>query len=79
MLNAGVIGMGVGEKHALAYENHKNTFLKTVCDFDHEKLKELNAKFIPQNIILIKDNSSKIASKIILSDICLENVFIWRR
>lgn len=45
MLNAGVIGMGVGEKHALAYENHQNTILKTVCDFDHEKLKELNTKF----------------------------------
>jgi len=56
MLNAGVIGMGVGEKHALAYENHKNTFLKTVCDFDHEKLKELNAKF-PNVYIETKDQS----------------------
>ena len=45
MLNAGVIGMGVGEKHALAYDNHQNTILKTICDFDHEKLKELNTKF----------------------------------
>jgi len=45
MLNAGVIGMGVGEKHARAYENHQNTILKTICDFDHEKLKELSAKF----------------------------------
>ena len=48
--------MGVGEKHALAYENHKNTFLKTVCDFDHEKLKELNAKF-PNVYIETKDQS----------------------
>ena len=45
MLNAGVIGMGIGEKHALAYQNHRNTNLKTVCDFDHDKLKELNIKF----------------------------------
>jgi predicted dehydrogenase len=45
MLNAGVIGMGIGEKHALAYLNHCNTNLKTVCDFDHDKLKELNIKF----------------------------------
>ena len=45
MLNAGVIGMGIGEKHALAYQNHCNTNLKTVCDFDHDKLKELNIKF----------------------------------
>ena len=45
MLNAGVIGMGIGEKHALAYQNHCNTNLKTVCDFDHNKSKELNIKF----------------------------------
>jgi len=56
MLNAGVIGMGVGEKHALAYENHKNTVLKTVCDFEHEKLKELNTKF-PNVYIETKDQS----------------------
>ena len=41
MLNAAVIGMGVGEKHALAYENHQNIFLKTICDFDQEKLNKL--------------------------------------
>ena len=56
MLNAGVIGMGVGEKHALAYENHQNTILKTVCDFDHDKLKELNTKF-PNVCMETKDQS----------------------
>jgi len=45
MLNAGVIGMGIGEKHALAYQNHRNINLKTICDFDNDKLKELNTKF----------------------------------
>ena len=45
MLNVGVIGMGVGEKHALAYENHQNTVLKTFCDFDKEKLSKLKIKF----------------------------------
>ena len=45
MLNAGVIGMGVGEKHALAYVDHQNTVLKTVCDFDQKKLKKLKTKF----------------------------------
>lgn len=45
MLNAGVIGMGIGEKHALAYQNHRNTNLKTICDFDNDKSKELNTKF----------------------------------
>jgi hypothetical protein len=28
MLNAGVIGMGIGEKHANAYQNHCNANLK---------------------------------------------------
>ena len=56
MLNAGVIGLGVGEKHALAYENHKNTFLKTVCDFDHEKLKKLKTEF-PNVSMETKDQS----------------------
>jgi len=45
MLNAAVIGMGVGEKHALAYENHQNIHLKTVCDFDLGKLNNLRTKF----------------------------------
>ena len=45
MLNAAVIGMGVGEKHALAYENHQNIHLKTVCDFDLGKLNNLKTKF----------------------------------
>ncbi len=41
MLNAGVIGMGVGEKHAQAYETHSNVILNKVCDFDRKKLKKL--------------------------------------
>jgi len=45
ILNAAVIGMGVGEKHALAYENHQNIHLKTVCDFDLGKLNNLKTKF----------------------------------
>jgi predicted dehydrogenase len=45
MLNAGVIGMGVGEKHALTYKNHNEVVLKIICDFDHEKLKKLKTKF----------------------------------
>ena len=56
MLNAGVIGKGVSEKHALAYENHKNIVLKTVCDFDHGKLKKLNTKF-PNVCMETKDQS----------------------
>ena len=37
MLNAGVIRMGVCEKHAIAYQNHNKAYLKTVCDFNKEK------------------------------------------
>jgi len=60
MLKAGVIGMGIGEKHALAYQNHCNVNLKTICDFDSDKLKELNIKFpnvgIEDNCLSILEN-----------------------
>jgi predicted dehydrogenase len=45
MLNAGVIGLGIGEKHALAYQNHPNTSLMGVCDFDSNKLNDFIIKF----------------------------------
>ena len=44
MLNAGVIGMGIGEKHALAYQNHPNTSLMGICDFDTDKLNDFKIK-----------------------------------
>jgi len=56
MLNAGVIGMGVGEKHVLAYQNHDNINLKTICDFDEEIKTELNTKF-PDVLIASEDQS----------------------
>ena len=37
--------MGVGEKHALAYENHNQVVLKSVCDFDQMKLKKYSDIF----------------------------------
>lgn len=45
MLNAGVIGMGIGEKHAIAYQNHSNTILSAICDFDSIKLNALRKRF----------------------------------
>ncbi len=39
MLNAGVIGMGVGEKHAQAYLAHSNVILNKVCDSDKKSWK----------------------------------------
>ena len=37
--------MGIGEKHALAYQGHKDTVLKSFCDFDKDKLERLKVKF----------------------------------
>ena len=37
--------MGVGEKHALAYQNHKDVILKAIYDFKKEKLDDMKNKF----------------------------------
>ena len=63
MLNAGVIGMGIGEKHALAYQNHPHSELKSICDFDSEKQNTLTNKFPDQEIFV--DSQSIINDEII--------------
>lgn len=50
MINAGVIGMGIGEKHALAYQNHLNARLIAICDFNAGRLSELKVKFPSVNL-----------------------------
>ena len=50
MLNTGVIGMGIGEKHALAYQNHPNASLMGICDFDTDKLNNFKIKFPNVNL-----------------------------
>ena len=45
MLNSGVIGMGVGLNHAYAYQNHRSTSLKSICDFSSEILSNLHSDF----------------------------------
>jgi len=45
MLSAGVIGMGVGEKHAAVYQKHAHSVLKSICDFDAQKLERLKQYF----------------------------------
>ncbi len=40
-LNAGVIGLGVGHHHAQAYHDHPRANLRSVCDFDKQKLLSL--------------------------------------
>ena len=56
MLNAGVIGLGIGVKHALAYKNHNQVVLKTICDFEQEKLNDVKNKF-PDSEIYTDDRS----------------------
>jgi len=67
MYNVGVIGMGVGEKHALAYQNHPQCELKSFCDFDSEKLEVLKNIFPDQEIFddaqsIINDKNIDIVS-----------------
>jgi len=56
MLNAGVIGMGVGKKHALAYQNHDQIKLSSIYDFDRQKSDELKIDF-PNTSIVEKEQS----------------------
>tara|TARA_Y100001935_G_scaffold253199_1_gene258786 strand:+ start:13246 stop:14247 length:1002 start_codon:yes stop_codon:yes gene_type:complete len=55
MLNCSVIGLGVGEKHAQAYQSHNKTILKSVCDFDQVKLENAKIKF-PNCELFTSDN-----------------------
>ena len=54
MLKAAVIGLGIGEKHATAFQNHKEIILKKVCDLDQKKLNNLNIKF--PNLLTVTDD-----------------------
>lgn len=42
ILNVGIIGLGVGYKHFLAYEKHQNCKVVAVCDFDKKKINSFN-------------------------------------
>ncbi len=44
-LSAGVIGLGVGEKHAGIYDSDNRSELVAICDFNPEKLSEVHKKF----------------------------------
>ena len=45
MLKVGIIGLGVGERHASIYENDPRCDLLGIYDFDDKKLKYLKSKF----------------------------------
>lgn len=44
MLRVGVIGLGVGEKHAEAWERHPDCSVVALCDFDPRRLEEVGSR-----------------------------------
>ena len=67
MYNVGVIGMGIGEKHAQAYQNHPNCELISICDFSLQKQGLLIKKYPSQLIFndaqfIIEDENIDIIS-----------------
>ncbi|MFC1909216.1 Gfo/Idh/MocA family protein, partial [Chloroflexota bacterium] len=44
-LKAGIIGLGVGEKHAAGYHNHSGCEVAALCDFSEEKLEAVRDKY----------------------------------
>jgi len=67
MLNCSVIGLGVGEKHAEAYESYNKTLLKSLCDINknlqpHLNTKFPNARFHLNDELIINDNDIDIIS-----------------
>jgi predicted dehydrogenase len=45
LLNAAVIGLGVGEQHALSYQEHPRCTLTWLCDLSPDKLKSVAQRF----------------------------------
>ena len=64
MLKVGVIGLGVGEKHANVYANDSRCQLTGICDFNHKKLKNLKSKY--PNVKIYKNDNSKLLGKRVL-------------
>lgn len=63
----GVIGMGVGEKHLIALNNNRHVKVKSVCDFDREKInlgkiKYPNVKFFYKDKEILNDKSINLVS-----------------
>ena len=61
-LKAGIIGLGVGEKHIGGYNSHNSCEVTKICDFDQLKLEEVSKRHpgiktttIPEEIIYDKD------------------------
>ena len=48
-LFAGIIGMGIGEKHLEAIENYKNCIVKIICEKDKKKNHKVKKKISIKN------------------------------
>lgn len=44
-LRAGIIGLGVGEQHIRAYEEHPDCEVAAICDFDEQKLRDVGRRY----------------------------------
>ena len=53
--NVGIIGLGVGTQHFLAYQKHPDCIVKSVCDFD----RNIETKIYQEhpNIFFAKDSN----------------------
>ena len=54
-INAGIIGMGIGQKHFDAIEGYKNSIVKIICEKDPTKIKKLKKKY-PNKLITSDEN-----------------------
>ena len=68
MLNVGIIGLGVGERHIAGYKKHPECRVIKICDLDKEKLKTCSKKY--------NDISITTSAKEILTDKSIDVVSI---
>ncbi|MBL4700547.1 MAG: Gfo/Idh/MocA family oxidoreductase [Phycisphaeraceae bacterium] len=51
LLTAGIIGLGVGERHIDGYEADPRCRVKTICDIDPDKLKDVSTRYPGRNLV----------------------------
>ena len=59
-LRAGIIGLGVGEKHIEAYQSHPQCDVVAVCDFADEKISMAREKY--RNVRITKESEEIVCS-----------------
>lgn len=66
-LKVGIIGLGVGEAHIKGYENHKDVEVVALCDFNDEKAKQAEKKYLQIKVVksaeeILSDKNIQIVS-----------------